>query len=51
MARLKPTSKTKGRRSAVTALGVAGALSLAGSASASVVVRHADAKDRTGSSR
>src|SRR4029077_12633206 len=37
MSRSKQTSKTRGRkRAAVTALGVAGALSLAGSASASV---------------
>jgi hypothetical protein len=37
MSRLKQTSKTRGRkRAAVTALGVAGALSLAGGASASV---------------
>jgi hypothetical protein len=36
MSHSKPISKAKGRRRAVTALGVAGALSLAGGASASI---------------
>ena len=36
MSRSKQTSKTRGRRRAVTALGVAGALSLASGASASI---------------
>jgi hypothetical protein len=36
MSHSKPISKAKGRRKAVTALGVAGALSLAGGASASI---------------